>query len=277
MTMLASWVGVDTHGQSSAYIVSESRISWHDEQNHKDYYYDFGKKVFAAKNYPDIFGYAGDVLFPSIALAQIVEMIDAGVFFTPEMSRDEKHGKVYEKICHAFSVYPRECSNKIVKILHISRDSFSGKYPSFSAKVYQWTSRKGWEMVNCDMPEESGLLFVLGNKEEFMSNYARYQTGPNKDTSRNVFHCFMDTLFNTQRKDCGGAPQLVGIYRKPNSPAINFGIIYNKRRYFLGSELTKDAVYDNIKWRNELFELTNGSTKKRIDSAAEQPDPLRRH
>ena len=274
MTMLASWVGVDTHAQSSAYIVSESRISWPNTDSH----YDYGKKVFASKNYPDIFGYAGEVLFPSIVLAQLVEMIDAEVFFTTQMSREEKHNKVYEKLCHAFSKYPKERSGKIVQILHISRDTTFSNYPTFSARLFQWTSDKGWNVVIYDKPQESGLLCVLGsNRNEFINNLVRYQTGPNKNTSRNIFHCFIDTLFNTKDTACGGAPQLVGMIRKPHSSGINFGIVYQNKRYYLGLELTKDAEYDNIEWRNELFELTNGNTKKRLDSAAKQPDPLRRH
>ena len=28
MTLLVSWIGVDTHGTSSAYITTDSRISW---------------------------------------------------------------------------------------------------------------------------------------------------------------------------------------------------------------------------------------------------------
>ena len=71
MTLLASWIGIDTHGPTSAYIVSESRFVW-DSSRH----FDYGKKVFASKSYPEIFGYAGDVLFPSIVLSQILEMID---------------------------------------------------------------------------------------------------------------------------------------------------------------------------------------------------------
>lgn len=45
MTLLASWAAIDTHGTSSAYIVSDSRISWGNKKN-----FDFGKKVFASKN-----------------------------------------------------------------------------------------------------------------------------------------------------------------------------------------------------------------------------------
>lgn len=36
MTLLASWAAIDTHGISSAYIVSDSRISWGNKK-----YFDF--------------------------------------------------------------------------------------------------------------------------------------------------------------------------------------------------------------------------------------------
>ena len=71
MTLLAAWRGIDTHGPTSAYIVSDSRFSWN-----KNEYFDYGKKVFASHTYPEILGDAGDVLFPSTVLSQIIEMID---------------------------------------------------------------------------------------------------------------------------------------------------------------------------------------------------------
>ena len=49
--MLVSWIGIDTHGPTSAYIAADSRISWNMTNK-----FDFGKKVFASKKYPEIFG-----------------------------------------------------------------------------------------------------------------------------------------------------------------------------------------------------------------------------
>lgn len=42
MTMLASWVGVHTHGITSAYIVSDSRFSMGNK------HFDHGRKTFAS-------------------------------------------------------------------------------------------------------------------------------------------------------------------------------------------------------------------------------------
>ena len=86
MTMLVSWIGIDTHGPTSAYIAADSRISWNMTNK-----FDFGKKVFASKKYPEILGYAGDVLFPSIVLEQIIELIDADVLLS--RSEERRVGK----------------------------------------------------------------------------------------------------------------------------------------------------------------------------------------
>lgn len=49
MTLLSSWLGVDSRHPSSIYILSDSRISWGDKTK-----FDYGKKVFGCKNSPDI-------------------------------------------------------------------------------------------------------------------------------------------------------------------------------------------------------------------------------
>ena len=271
--MLASWIGVDTHGPTSAYIVGDSRFSWSGTGK----YFDYGKKVFASNLYPEIFGYAGDVLFPSTVLSQIIEMIDQNILFNDEMDCEQKNKIVFEKLCHSFSKYPSELGTGTVQVLHITRDTQVVKYPGFKCFSLFWTKAKGWLTQAQNIPETSGLLCVLGSgKVEFSDNYSRYQKGLNRGTSRSIFHCFIDTLFSTTDPACGGPPQLVGIYRKPNSSAKNFGIIYQNHRYFLGAELPSDTFYDKVEWRNELFELCDGRTMQKLEGAMKQPDLLRR-
>ena len=128
------------------------------------------------------------------------------------------------------------------------------------------------------LPSSSGVLFSLGSgAKEFNKNLKRYQDGPNRGTSRSVFHCFCDTLFNIKDKQCGGAPQLVGVYRKPGSPAIAYGIIVDKKRYFLGAPIDKNVDFEGVEWRNDLFELCDGKTMKRLSHAQAQPDRIRRN
>lgn len=267
MTMLASWLGVDNHGPTSAYIVSDSRFTWSNS-----HIYDNGRKVFASSQYPEIFGYAGDVLFPSVILSQIIEMIDCNILINENMRCEVKNSIIFEKICYSLTKYPDVLQNNPIQIMHITRDTRFTKYPAFHQYNLYWTKDQGIRTEEKQLPRQSGLLAVLGSgKDDFERNYELYQDGCNHNTSRNVFHCFIDTLTNTTDPNCGGPPQLVGVYRKPLTGGINYGIIHGKKRYFLGMEVPGDSSFDSVEWRNELFEICSGQTRHILDNAARQP------
>lgn len=266
MTMLASWVGIDTHGVTSAYIVSDSRFSWGNNNT-----FDYGKKVFASKKFPELFGYVGEVLFPSIVLSQIIEMIDAEILLTERMNCKQKHKVIIEKICHSLSKYPDVLGGNTIQIIHISRETVFVGYPSFHHYLLTYDKTK-WTDKEKNLPNKSGLLHILGSgAKEFRDNYVKFQNGNNSSTSRNVFQCFVDTLMHIQDVYCGGAPQLVGLYRKPLSAGINYGIVYQNKRFLLGMEVPKDSKFENVAWRNELFEICDGETKKIVPGAMKQP------
>lgn len=267
--MLASWIGIDTHGIGSAYIVTDSRFSWCTTKT--NHVYDFGKKVFASKIYPEIFGYVGDVLFPSVVLSQLVDIIDSDILFNKEIDCSQKSKIVSDFLSEKINVYPKDYLGSEISIIHITRDTLVHGYPNFYAFQYSLKEEGKWQVDVIEMPKVSGLLTVLGSGgKEFSDNYKDFQKGNNSDTSRNVFHCFSYTLSHITCRYCGGAPQLVGLYRKPNSSGKHFGIIYNGQRYFLGS-LIQTAQYENIEWRNELFELVDGKTMTIFADAERQP------
>ncbi len=273
MTLVVAWLGVDQRGPCSAYIASDSRISWGNEAS-----FDYARKVFACNNYPDIFGYCGEVLFPSIVMSQIVEMADCGLLFREEFSCEQKFYVVLEKLNSVFEKYPHEVKNitsDVLQIVHLSREN-NGK--EFSCYLIEWRRSLGWEYKVIDLPKNSDTLALMGTGSiEFDQNYKRYNKGLNVGTSRNVFHCFCDTLFNIADKTCGGAPQLVGLFRKPRSHAVKFGVLSNGKRYLFGAEVDDLNNFDNIQWRNDLFELCDGVTMKRKEGAIPQPDILKRY
>lgn len=274
MTLLVSWIGVDTHGNSSAYIAADSRISWGDTAN-----FDYGRKVFAFQHSPDILGYCGDVLFPTMVLSQITEMADHGLLFQAGASSKERFESIKKKLVQQFIEYPsmvEQITAPQLQVLHISRDLVDNL--KFACWLIEWNRTKGWSGKNIPLPSSSGVLFSLGSgAKEFNENLSRYKADKNQDTTRRVFHCFCDTLFNIKDKHCGGAPQLVGIYRKPDSSAIAYGIIQNKKRIFLGIPVGNKVDFGKIEWRNDLFERCDGQTMKRIAQAQPQPDPMRRN
>ncbi|MDP8247793.1 MAG: hypothetical protein P9M00_06615 [Candidatus Tritonobacter lacicola] len=274
MTLLVSWIGVDTHGTASAYIAADSRVSWGDIA-----IFDHGRKVFAFRHSPDILGYCGDVVFPTMVLSQIAEMADQGLLFSPQSSCKERFESIKEKLVHQFHKYPRMVKGitaDILQVIHISRDPTNNL--KFECRLIEWTREKGWSGKDIAMPKKSDILFILGSgSKEFKTNFDRYKNGPDRGTSRSVFHCFCDTLFNIKDEKCGGAPQLVGIYRKPESSAMTYGIIREKQRYFLGARIDKDVEFNRVEWRNDLFELCDGKTMKKFAQAQSQPDILRRN
>lgn len=269
MTLLASWVGVDSRKPSSIYIMSDSRISWGNKAK-----YDYGKKVFSCKNSPDIFGYCGDVLFPSIIISQIIDLADEGLLFANNATCKEKSQAVMTKLIQSFKNYPSEVNGitaDSLQIIHCSRDTNA----NFYCNKIEWTKKTNkWSGKNIDFKTHSDKLFVVGSgAPEFLEKYKSYWKSENQKTSRALFHCFTDTLTDIKDKHCGGAPQLVGLYRIGNGKS--YGIIYNGKRYFQGIQIDNLNNFDNIEWRNELFEICDGNTMKIKNYAQKQPNPLK--
>lgn len=205
-------------------------------------------------------------------------MADRGLLFSKQPSCKERFELIKEKIVQQFLRYPKMVEWIVAdsfQVIHISRDLDDNM--RFECRLVEWSRSKGWSGRELAMPSHSDILFVLGSgAKEFNDNIKRYNEGPDQGTSRSIFHCFCDTLFNIKNVGCGGAPQLVGIYRKPESTAITFGIIRDKIRYFLGAQIGKKFNFDCIEWRNEFFEICDGRTMKKLKVAQSQPDHLRR-
>jgi len=275
MTMLVGWIAVDQRSIASAYIAGDSRFTWGIKCP-----YDYGRKVFSFKKTPDIIAYCGDVLFPSIALARAVEIADNGLLFEKDAPSAQRSQSIYTHLCQHFSSYPTNVLGGLTMIYHVSRDKNSSfhlyQYTYAANRNHDWTSRE------ISLPTgASDIIFTAGIGEaDFNTVYTKYNHGPYANTSRNIFQCFCDCLLNNTPDYCGGAPQLVGLYRVANTAheqiknGIDLGITVNGKRYFLGAELDGLQDYDNIRWYNELFEICNGNTLQRKADAMPQPNPI---
>jgi hypothetical protein len=266
MTLLVSWIGIDSRGPASLYIMSESRISWKDAG--KLEYWDYGKKVFAFKNSPDIIGYCGDVLFPTQVLSHVIEIADSGILFHGVTLPDKRFERIKYKIKELFEPYPEKYLDDSFSILYGTRVN----QKEFACFELSWSKKEKWNDRKISHSEYSDKLFILGSgSAEFNNKYKLYQKSEIGRTSRAIFQCFSDTLLNIKDKRCGGAPQLIGLYRIRN--AINFGIFYKKNRYLSGIPVENLGNFEQIEWRNELFELFNGKKKKKLPYAKSQPRP----
>jgi hypothetical protein len=265
MTLIVAFLAVDNKHPapqpSSIYIVSDSRISWSSSTTKE--HFDCGRKIFGCMNSPDIFGYCGNALFPSLILSQISDLADQGLLFERHWSCEEKFQCIKNKLINIFEQFPFDHT---VEIIHASRD----EHGEFFCGGLELSHNREPQITVPEFKNHSDKLFVLGSgSENFLEKFTLYA---DQKTSRSVFHCFTDTLSEGKDKCIGGAPQLVGLYRKDY--AKFFGIIYNERRYLHGLPIDNMSNFDRVEWRNELFERCNGNTMKRIEDAQKQPNPL---
>ena len=268
MTTLFSWTGIDTHGPASIYIASDSRISWGEKTT-----WDAGRKSFASRHYPEIFGYCGSVSFPIQILSQLIEYIDDGLLFCNSDSIDIKIEKVMREITRSHYLMPQS-QRGVCQILYATRlgNRMGSSFHAARIKV----AKDNVSVEKIELPEKSGLIAVSGSgKTSFKTWYEAGVGKPSQDpyqsgrTSRNVFSSFCDSLASSEDPYSGGAPQLVGIYRE--GPSKNFGVIHKGKRYLNGVEVTPSINLNSIEWRNELFERCCGESLGVLKKAQRQP------
>lgn len=267
MTLLISWIGVDgkKEGKSPAsiYIASDSRYSWSNNVNP----YDYGVKIFGSTKYPEIFGFCGDVIFPSILFGQIIPQLDADLLINEKDNGEDKNQKIFGYIKTSLESYPTQFLNGSFTILHCTRIK-----KEFKCYKTSFTPNIGLLNEEIVLPNVSTNIYIGGSGgKEFDTNWTLWDNEKHNNyrTSRAVYHCFTKTLRETKNPQVGGLPQIIGLYRKDN--ARIFGIIENNKKYIYGKESSDDIDFTKIEWRNGNFERMNPETLKIFDEAQRQP------
>ena len=267
MTSLVSWIGVDSRAPASVYLASDSRISWGNKLT-----WDYGRKLFASRNYPEILGYFGDVLFPSQVLGQLMDLIDSDSLFGVEDSPDDKWAKVLSIVQRSFEGYPDEESRPF-SIVYCTREG-SGMASIFHMSTLSWNPGEGWtDQRWLELPKQSDVIAVFGSGGDAVDKWYSYwsRTRQSGGTSRSVFSAFCDALQSGEDERSGGSPQLVGVYRQ--GAAESFGVIYEGKRYLLGLPVNESRNLDAIEWRNGLFERCDWRTMKPLEGAQRHSRP----
>ena len=265
MTSLIAWIGVDSRGQSSAYLASDSRVSWGQYTS-----WDTGGKLFASSCFPEIFGYWGDVTFPSQILPHTLEQIDKNLLIQKDDTVDQKISKIFKCIQNDFQDYPEKVKRGF-EILYFSRESF-GMNSKFHLSIFKWDKINKWNFEKVALPQRSGLVNYTGSGARSIHEwYMRWQNTEVKKTSRAVFSAFCDALNSGEDPYTGGAPQLVGIYRE--GAGLKFGIIHDNKRYINGKKVEQNENINVLEWRNCLFERCDGNSMRVLQNAQRQPKP----
>jgi hypothetical protein len=267
MTLIISWIGVDDKKPgkeiSSLYIASDSRYSAGAKTK-----FDYGIKVFGTSKYPEIFGFCGDVLFPSTILGQIIPQIDNGILLKESDDCNTKNTKIFNYIKTSLEEYPDSFLGSTFTIIHGTR--FEKQF-----KLFKFFYSKKQGIVISDVPLGKVSTKVLSDgsgAKEFDDKWSNiWDNHKHNDyrTSRAVYHCLNKTLEEIKDPHTGGLPQIVGLYRNKNSRI--FGIAENNNKYIYGKLSSEDINSKSIEWRNENFERIDPETLKILEGAQKQP------
>ncbi len=258
MTSITSWAAVDSRGVSSLYIASDSRISWGTGQS-----WDQGRKTFACRQLPHIFGYWGDVLFPAMAIPLVIDRLEHQLL---SVNPNRHFGAIGSTIRRLWIDYP-DAQRRDAGIL-VGHRNGEGMRSIFSLAVFIYDAASdSWSRRSIEMPSRSGELRIAGSGASYVRNAKKlWDLSAEGGTSRAVYSAFCEALMSGGDTASGGGPQLVGLFRE--GPGRVFGTVYGGQRFFAGSRLTRDeAASGNVDWFNHLFERVDERTMRRLPGA----------
>jgi hypothetical protein len=261
MTSLIAWVGKDSRSLSSAYIATDSRISWG-----AGHVWDGGRKTFASDTSADIFGYVGDVLLPSVVLSQFTTLLDAGAW---SQDVDQRFAALFALAREQVAACPSS-QRRPFTLVHCARLG-EGRTTRFRLAVTEYKAVSTWEQELHDAPDASAQILVSGSGQTSVDEaLARWARSEVTGTSRAVFNAFVQSVSNGGDPLSGGPVQLVGLRRVGGG--INFGVWHKRQRYIAGQPVPESAQARPVEWFNERFERCDGQTGALIG----QPQPIPR-
>lgn len=261
MTSLIAWVGKDSRSLSSAYIATDSRISWGAR-----HVWDGGRKTFASDTSPDIFGYVGDVLLPSVVLSQFTTLLDVGAW---SQDVDQRFAALFALAREQVAACPSS-QRRPFTLVHCARLG-EGMTTRFRLAVTEYKAVGSWEQESHDAPDASAQILVNGSGQASVdAALARWARSEVSGTSRAVFSAFTQSVSNGGDPLSGGPVQLVGLRRVGGG--INFGVWHMGQRYIAGQPVPECAQARPVEWFNERFERCDGQSGALIG----QPQPIPR-
>jgi hypothetical protein len=282
LTTLAGWVGVDSRGPSSLYLVADSRITWLTNgvtgSQTGEPTWDNGRKTFASHTSAEVFGYAGDVLFPTQTVGQIADLIDRGAAPIDGATPERRLAWIAKSLEASCKTYPVAASRDF-SLLYCGRQG-EGMTCCFYAFALGFKQGVLATQTPIPIPASSGPLTYFDGKERFAFGSGRdgfkqcwekWRASEVGGTSRSVFSAFTDHIKSGTDPYTGGPPQLVGIYRA--KPAKSFGIVWEQRRFLGGMEVFAVEDEKRLKWHNDLFEICDPGSMGRAQGAQPQPRP----
>jgi hypothetical protein len=242
------------------YMASDSRITWGSEFRR----WDAGRKIFAPVKEPHLFGYCGDVVFPSLVLGQLVSAIDQGVLFHPEATGDERNASVLASLKTSHQ-RRQNVEEQDFAIVHYRPQDWPST--EFSCWKISYTAKNGlWDYGKLPVPPKTGVVILLGSGEKPTTPYVnRWDTSSVGGTSRAIFSVFCEAILSGDDRLTGGAPQISGLYAE--GPPRPLGFTERGLLFLNGLQLEPSATIKNVEWRDRLFQRIDPVTSQPLDGA----------
>lgn len=264
MTTQISWIGVDSRVPSSVYIATDSRISWGGKDT-----WDAGQKVFCSISSPQIWGYSGDVLFPSQAIGQFVHALDNGAFKSEKFCASAAHAMFRDSLKNQFENFPARYRRNF-SIIHCARIN-EGMKTRFAVWETSWVQGTGWSDQQISTPKTSDLIQVKGSgRGAFKGWNMKLKKSEVGSTSRAVFQAFTQSIRSEIDPLTAGPPQLVALRQRGSG--LSHAMSWDNKVWLNGIEviLTESS---GIECYNENFERCDLKTGIRLPNAQRRPLP----
>jgi len=266
MTTVLAWISYSDTGERpdlprAIYVASDSRITW-GSQAHR---WDAGRKIFAPIKEPHLFGYCGDVVFPSLVLGQLVSAIDQEILFSSEASGAEKNAVILESIktSHHRRHNVREQDFTIVHVYR-TQDWPSTKFACWAIR-YE-ASNGQWHCCELPLPSKTGTVVALGSGANAARSHADRWAGSDVGgTSRAIFSAFCEAIMSGDDRLSGGMPQISSLYTV--GPPRPLGFTERGLLFLHGLQLEPGGAVANVEWRDRLFQRVDPTTMRPLEGA----------
>ncbi len=253
MTTLVAWVASNLGRPNAVYMASDSRITWGGHNRR----WDAGRKLFASRVSPDIFGYCGEVLFASQVLGQITDLVDHGLLYSSATRVAKRHAGVVSAI-QASHARRHHAPEHDFQIVHIGREG-RGPTSTFHAWVTAYSARRdAWHDESMALAPTQPMALGSGSAA-LIKRVGGQKTNREQEANRALFIAFCQSLVAEADPLSGGVPQLVGLYQA--RPAQSLGIVHAGQRFLHG--LPAGAIhFGRLEWRDCEFRPIDGRSMK---------------
>lgn len=201
MTLIVGWIACDNKGDSkkpsALYFGSDSRYSWG-----RKHAFNYGKKVYAAKNLPEIFAFCGSVTFANMMLPPLIDLIDSGAFFKSE----EPEIKVQNVAAYFSSMVASYVNDPALNQTVIL---YGSKINSRFA-VYRFTFlNKVVQVDNVPLNDFSSIIAVEGSGVKPLEERLKFPLLRKDLYSREICHYLAVTIENNDEFTVALIPQLI--------------------------------------------------------------------